>query len=109
MTAETLLVDLRKAVEATDIDADGSEWGTVYLHNVGRGHAFAGFLSALTARGDYRPTSDTHFGRVKMAPKARTLQELIADKAPVKELVAALKSETRARNATRLAAHRASA
>lgn len=106
MTADTLLADLRKAVEATDIDADGVEWGTVYLHNVGSGHSFAGFLSALTARGDYRPTSDAHFGRVKMAPKARSIQELIADKAPVKELVAALKSETRARNAARIAALR---
>lgn len=65
--ADALLASLRAHVESTDEHADGSRWGQVYLPNVGSGHSFAGHLSALTARGIYRPAGDPCFGAVRLA------------------------------------------
>lgn len=71
MSKQATLEALRAAVESTSIHHDGTVWGGVYLPNAGSGHAFAGYLSALTADGDYRPTGDQFFGRVRMpAPAA---------------------------------------
>ncbi len=66
--ADQVLADLRANVECiAEVCDNGEKWGQVYLANVGRGHAFAGHLSALTARGLYRPQGDQHFGLVKLA------------------------------------------
>lgn len=60
-----ILTDLRANVEATET-IDGVRWGMVYLRNAGRGHSFAGQLSALAAQGLYRPTGDEAFGWVRL-------------------------------------------
>lgn len=62
-----LLAGLRAAVESTDEYGDGSKWGQVYLPNVGKGHSFAGLLSALEGQGLYRPTGNPAFGMVRLA------------------------------------------
>ena len=65
--ADQVLADLRANVECiAEYYDNGDRWGQVYLANVGRGRSFAGHLSALTARGLYRPQGDQHFGLVKM-------------------------------------------
>jgi hypothetical protein len=73
MTSDHLLAALRSNVESTLTRADGSTWGCVYLDNayadatlIGSRHEFAGYLSALTAQGVYRPI-DKQFGDVRLA------------------------------------------
>lgn len=74
ITAETILASLRHEYESTET-FKGEEWGTVYLDNVRpagiTAHQFAGFLSALEAKGLYRPYTCSEyrgiFGRVLMA------------------------------------------
>lgn len=66
--AAKILASLRNNVESTTHEADGKVWGQVYLDNVGRGHSFAGHLSALKTLGVYRPTGDQAFGDVLIVP-----------------------------------------
>lgn len=68
--ASALLSSLRSNCESTTVEADGTRWGSVYLPNCGKGHSFAGLLSALEAAGLYRPTGDSCFGEVKRLPRA---------------------------------------
>lgn len=67
--ASTVLASLRSSVESTTIEADGTKWGCSYLPNTGKGHAFAGHLSALEGAGLYRRTGNDKFGEVLMAAK----------------------------------------
>jgi hypothetical protein len=64
------LAALRAEKEAISTDANGVEWGMVYLDNAKPDgwtrHQFAGHLSDLKAQGLYRPTSDPAFGEVKL-------------------------------------------
>jgi hypothetical protein len=61
---------LRVSSESTRTDADGTEWGTVYLDNaIPNGwskHQFAGHLSDLKKQGLYLPTFYPEFGEVKL-------------------------------------------
>lgn len=54
----------------TERDASGVAWGSVYLDNARVAgmspHAFAGYLSALTAEGQYRPMDDYACGLVRI-------------------------------------------
>lgn len=69
MKSNEILTALRSNVEGIS-EVAGVSWGVVYLDSArpaGCGkHAFAGFLSALEASGDYRRL-DGDFGEVKMA------------------------------------------
>jgi hypothetical protein len=84
--ADAILSSLRANVESTTIEKDGTEWGSVYLPNVGSGHSFAGHLSALEAAGLYRRAGDPCFGEVLRAPKVEN------KRAKVKAAFAALKA-----------------
>ena len=68
--AHVVLASLRENVENVKRVGPCEEWGIVYLDNAQiKGvskHSFAGFLSALTAAGFYKPTDDPCFGYVKM-------------------------------------------
>jgi hypothetical protein len=65
-----VLEELRANSESIRTGADGTVWGMVYLDNAipakWSRHKFAGHLSYLKANGLYRPTSDSHFGEVKL-------------------------------------------
>lgn len=66
MTTTEILQTLRANAEGAPFNG----WCMVYLDNaIPAGmnrHAFAGFLSALTATGDYRPVDGFAFGEVKV-------------------------------------------
>jgi hypothetical protein len=68
----SVLKKLRDAVESSSKDADGVEWGTVYLSNAGSGRSFAATLGALKRAGyykDYENVGAQHrgmFGKVKV-------------------------------------------
>ena len=63
-------LELLRVNSESTVTRDGHEWGMVYLDNaIPHGwskHQFAGHLSDLKANGLYRPTSDSHFGEVKL-------------------------------------------
>ena len=69
--AHVILASLRENVEGTEHRGPCDDWGIVYLDNARikgvSAHAFAGFLSALTAAGYYEPVDgDPCFGYVKL-------------------------------------------
>ena len=99
--AAALLANLRAHTENTTEEADGSRWGSVYLPNVGKGHSFAGHLSALEAASLYRRTGDSCFGEVLLAPVAPADRwaALKAEKPGSKAAWAALKTALRAARA----------
>jgi len=84
--ATALLVSLRSNLDGGRTEEASGTWGSVYLPNVGKGHSFAGLLSALESAGLYRRTGNPAFGEVLLAPK-------VEDKrAKVKAAFAALKA-----------------
>lgn len=70
MTSKTaaVLTALRARKESTSLDAQGREWGCVYLDNARpdgmSARSFAGHLSALTVLGFYKGCGDDCFGDV---------------------------------------------
>lgn len=63
-----VLCNLRKYTESSYTEANGAEWGSVYLDNARPNgwpaHKFAAHLSDLSAKGFYRPQDDRWFGDV---------------------------------------------
>jgi len=73
MNVDQVKTALLNNVENEQTQDDGV-WGSVYLDNARfdlkiSKHSFAGYLSALEGRGEYRqsPDDDGYFGRVKVS------------------------------------------